>query len=67
MCSDSICPYARGFTPQELQCDLVERHEKKLGLPWYKRLWHMMCGEYDCPHEGYLPCKRFNDLTEVQL
>jgi len=60
-----ICPYARGFDPHSLDCDLARDAEAK--LPWYRRLWHAIRGDYNCDQwNGELPCGRYDGRTEVQ-
>ena len=54
MNTDNICPHARGFIPQEFTCGLHVKQDK--GLPWWKRLWRTLRGDYDCMTEGTLPC-----------
>lgn len=49
-----ICPYACGFIPQELTCALNEKRDE--GLPWWRRLFHCLRGDYFCVTEGTLPC-----------
>jgi len=61
------CPYARGFIPQELECSLASGHDRAVGVPWYKRLWRSLKGDYDCFREGLLPCGRFRDLTKEAM
>lgn len=58
------CPYAYGYTPQELECRLLSRHDKAVGVSWWRRLWRYMCGAYWCPNGGRLPCERFRDITD---
>lgn len=49
-----ICPHAWGFIPQELTCRLNVCRDAK--LPWWKRLWRSLRGDYCCMTEGTLPC-----------
>ena len=62
-----FCPEAWGFDPQALECRLLKNHERAAGIPWYRRLWHDLRGDDLCPHEGILPCGRFNDITDATL
>ena len=53
-----ICPYARGFDPYDLTCDLAVA--KDADLPWRRRLARALAGRHDCPHfNGELPCERY--------
>ena len=53
-----ICPYARGFEPHDLTCDLAVA--KDADLPWWRRLARAIAGRHDCPHfNGDLPCERY--------
>lgn len=52
-----ICPYARGFDPHDLTCDLAVAEDA--GLPWWRRIVRALAGRYDCPHfNADLPCER---------
>lgn len=60
----NACPYAFGFIPQELICRLRIGLDGRPGVSWWRRLWRMFTGYYDCPCEGLLPCDRFRDATD---
>lgn len=55
----SVCPFARGFIPQELDCALARDAEAL--LPWWRRLLHGLRGDYWCYNMGSLPCARHED------
>lgn len=57
-----ICPYAYGFIPQELTCQLAELRDSKLS--WWRRLWHSIRGDYFCITEGTLPCPVLADYNK---
>ena len=57
----SVCPFARGFFPQELECRLARDSEAR--LPWWRRLLHMMRGDYWCHNMGSLPCAGYDGRT----
>lgn len=62
-----ICPYARGFDPHRLTCDLTVAADAR--LPWWRRVARAIAGWHDCPHPygklqigvtGHpIPCERF--------
>jgi hypothetical protein len=62
-----ICPYARGYDPYSLTCDLAVA--KDAGLPWWQRFIRVIAGRHDCPHPygklpigvtgNPIPCERF--------
>ena len=52
----SVCPFARGFTLHELDCTLARDADAR--LPWWRRLLHMLRGDYWCENLGSLPCAR---------
>lgn len=54
MMETAVCPHAWGFIPQELTCRLNVCRDAK--LPWWKRLWRSLRGDYCCMTEGTLPC-----------
>ena len=50
-----ICPFAYGYDPHDLECRGLRNAEAR--LPWYRRLWHMLRGDYQCQRDfGSLPC-----------
>ena len=57
-----ICPYARGFIPQELTCGLREDRDRR-NVSWWRRLGRTFTGYYDCPCEGFLPCGIYDEET----
>lgn len=57
-----ICPYAYGFIPQELTCQL--RAKEDAGLPWWKRLGRSLRGDYICMMDGELPCPVLADYNK---
>ena len=59
-----VCPYARGFIPQELACKLAELRDSKLS--WWRRLWHDIRGDYYCPMAGELPCPVLDYIKRKQ-
>ena len=58
-----ICPYARGFDPYDLTCDLAAA--KDADLPWWRRFVRALAGRHDCLHfNGDLPCGRYDVLNK---
>ena len=55
-----ICPAARGFIPQELTCQVRVTRDSRTGVGFWRRLWRILTGYYDCPMEGRLPCPRLS-------
>lgn len=51
-----VCPYARGCIPQELECGAARAADAS--LPWYRRLWRLLRGDYFCECEGLLPLRK---------
>lgn len=52
-----ICPHAKGFIPQELECGV--RRSLDVTLPWWRRLWRALRGYYWCEEGGELPCPTY--------
>lgn len=58
-----ICPYARGFDPHDLTCDLTVAKDRR--LPLWRRIVRVFTGRYDClQFNGELPCKRYGEAKE---
>ena len=58
-----ICPYARGFDPHDLTCDLAVAEDA--GLPWWRRIIRSFAGRHDCLHfNGDLPCERYDSSNK---
>lgn len=55
-----VCPYARGYIPQELECAAAK--DADASLPWYRWFWRLLRGDYFCEREGLLPCERLERL-----
>lgn len=63
MAGINICPYARGFDPHDLTCDLNVAKDRP--LPLWRRIVRCFTGRYDClQFNGELPCKRYSEAGE---
>lgn len=60
---EHICPYAYGFIPQELSCRLRIDFDST-HISWWRRFWRTLTGYYDCPNEGCLPCKIYEEESK---